>query len=195
MSHQHWSCCVCLMFCLLAACETAGPQTVPNLAAKPENLGVFVYRVQRQYVRLSVGELAHECFTDADLRRFEKSGVVAKVTAAAKGSAELAGIAAALKALPRGEQTRWLEGARRHYHPTWAELGRIARDGSGQSWAGQRAERAIALAIVAVVEEIMAAETNNAGDGAPMVRSRFFEPSGWTRNGDPVPQAGLPMLT
>lgn len=163
MRRQTWPECVYLLFCVFGGCGPAGIHAGQSLPAKPENLAAYVENVQRQYVRLSWGELAHECFTDLDLRRFEMAGVVPTVTSAARRSAEFAGIVAALKALPPDEKARWLNEARRHYHPTWAELGRITRDGSGQSWAGQRAEKLIASSIVDVVEEFLMPETRASG--------------------------------
>jgi len=163
MQHLKLSKSIFVLPFILCACQLAQTMAGPSLPAKPESLVVYIERVQRQYVRLSFGEEAHECFTDLDLRHFEEEKVVAKVATSARQSVDVAGIATALKSLPVEERTRWLDEARRHYHRTWAELGRITSDGSGQTWAGQRAEKMVASAIVAVVEEILASKTDASG--------------------------------
>ena len=148
---------------ILCACQSAQPMAGPPLPAKSESLVVYIVRVQRQYVRMSYGEESYECFTALDIQHFEAEKIAATISAEARQSVDLAGIAAALKALPAEERARRLDEARRHYHRTWAEIGRITSDGSSQTWAGQRAEKLIAAAVVSAVEEILASKPTGAG--------------------------------
>jgi len=151
-----------LLVGVMLACESSGGAlSHPPLEPKPENLVVYLERSQRQYVRLSTGELAHECFTDADLAQFMRGKVAQGVAAEARASAEFKAIVGSLLALPVTDRTRWLDQARRHYHPTWGQLGRITRDGSGQTDAGQHAERVVAAALTAVAEELLKEKTRN----------------------------------
>jgi hypothetical protein len=66
---------------------------------------------------------------------------------------EFTNVVLALKASPPHEQQKLLDAALNTRRPTWAELGRIDRQ--GQTEAGQEAEKMIAEAIVNLVKELL----------------------------------------
>jgi hypothetical protein len=103
-------------------------------------------------VRLSVGELADECFTDLDLQAFVRDRRPEKVVALLQSMSEFRAVAAALGGLSREVRAGEFAQARLTAHPTWAMLGRIDREGRGQTTAGREAELLLARAIADAFE-------------------------------------------
>jgi len=116
----------------------------------------YIKTQQGLHVRLSTGVLAHQCFTDADLDKFVAEGVHLSVARAARRSPSFLAIVVRLGTLSEEQRKLLLADARRFSHPTWAQLRRITEDGSGQTEAGQQAERLISGALVDAAEGIMA---------------------------------------
>jgi hypothetical protein len=120
-----------------------------------EDLIRIIRRVQKQNIRESTGEYDFECFTDRDYARFVQSGKPLQIVRNLKRSQCFLAVIEKVKALPEGERKQLLQSAREVCHPTWGELGRIAKDGSGQTWAGQKAELLLAGAIVDVAQGLL----------------------------------------
>jgi hypothetical protein len=103
---------------------------------------------QRLEVRISTGEMAHECFTDLDLQGFLRDKRPGKVAASLKNAPEFGQLAAELGRIDSASRSAVFAGARSIALPTWAMMGYVDRDGRGQTEAGHRAELMIAAAIV-----------------------------------------------
>jgi hypothetical protein len=141
---------------LLAGCCLAQRPGAPAPGSAEAELARYIREEQRQYVRLSRGIWAHECFTEDNYRAFRAAHTVASIAQAAKRSPRFRAIAALIAQLPRDRQHVLLEQAARIAHPTWAELGRITANGTGQTEAGAAAEHEISAALVGVAREIIA---------------------------------------
>jgi hypothetical protein len=118
------------------------------------DLRSLIRREQMANVRESYGEWAHECFTWVDLNDFKRHGRAAQVADRLRKTREIARIVAALVQVSAQESKRMLETCRRPLRPTWAELGRISKE--GQTDAGQQAETMIANAVVEMVNGLLA---------------------------------------
>jgi len=123
---------------------------------KARDLIPYIEAQQKAHVRESTGIYAYQCFTEVDLGRFKADSVHLKLAREAKGSPRFRAIVAQLKALPEDQRKAILAEARNVGHPTWAQLGHITTDGSGQTEAGQAAEGLIAGALVRMAEELLA---------------------------------------
>lgn len=135
--------------------NTADRNSTSTADVGAQDLIPYVGTQQKAHVRESTGIYAYECFTDLDLSRFKADSVHLQVAREAKRSPRFRAIVAQLKALPEGQRKVILVEARNVGHPTWAQLGRITSDGSGQTTAGQAAEELIAGAIVRAAEEVL----------------------------------------
>jgi hypothetical protein len=122
----------------------------PNI--KPDKLIEIIKQQQEKNVRLSYGEEASQNFSSVDLANFVREKTTAKIAEELKGNNEFLDTVSAVKAMPPAERQKLLDRAAVTYKPTWAQLGKI--DPSGQTEAGQRAERMIAEAIVNLVKEL-----------------------------------------
>lgn len=122
-------------------------------AADPQlKLGAIIKTEQRTFVRESWGENAHESFTDAERKAFIESHQLETILARLERNNEFLDVILALKRLPPAEKQRVLESCRKPLHQTWAQMGRISRD--GQTQAGQDTELMIANGIVDVVQQL-----------------------------------------
>jgi hypothetical protein len=99
--------------------------------------------------------IARKKMSRSDLGRFKSDSVHLKSAGQAKRSPRFRAIGAQLKTLPEEQRKAILAEACDAGHLTWAQLGRITTDGSGQTEAGQAAERLIAGAIVHMTEEML----------------------------------------
>ncbi len=126
------------------------PVLLTRSSASPQQLLECIQEKQRQYVRESYGEMAHQCFTDDDLSKFIQRGVTDEIVQSLSRDSAFDDIVIAIKNMPANEQTLFLRKASSTYKPTWADLGRIDR--AGQTEAGQRAEMMIAEAICKLVK-------------------------------------------
>ncbi|MEW6211318.1 MAG: hypothetical protein AB1631_23335 [Acidobacteriota bacterium] len=142
-----------LLLLIAALCAACGEERFDPSEIKPETLREIIQAEQRRNVRESYGELAHECFTDIDLKEFLSEGRAAKIAARLKTSKRFLASVDTVKAMPEIERKRFLNSLRAPLRRTWAEMGRISSE--GQTIAGQRAELAIANAIVDLVEALI----------------------------------------
>jgi hypothetical protein len=121
--------------------------------AKPEELIPIIQERQRNNVRESWGELAHQCFTDNDLARFVQNNATERITESLKREPEFLDVVLAVRQMEPSKRKTLLISADKPLRRTWAEMGRISRE--GQTEAGQEAERRIATAIVNLVKELV----------------------------------------
>jgi len=139
------------VFVLLAGLSTSFGQSGSSKAG--EALIAFVKSIQIKNVKVSTAPDAAHCFTDLDLDKFRKDRRAETVAAAAMASAEGREVVTLLRNLSSADRASLLEQARKISRPTWAQVGRITPDGSGQTDAGQQAEQQIAEQIVNLISE------------------------------------------
>lgn len=132
----------------VASCEEA-----PLEAGDINDIVKAIQKSQKKYVRESYGEWAHQCFTDLDYQAFLQGKRPQLIARNLKGNRKFMEAVIALKAMPEKERVRFIEGCRRPLRPTWAQLGRISRE--GQTVAGQQAELEIADAVAETVLELL----------------------------------------
>jgi hypothetical protein len=125
----------------------------PSTNANPEELISIVQEQQRKNVKESWGELAHQCFTDNDLARFVRNKTTERITDSLLGAPEFLDVVLAIRKMELSKHKKLLISVDKPLRPTWAEFGRISRE--GQTEAGQDAERMIATAIVSLVKELV----------------------------------------
>jgi hypothetical protein len=133
-------------------------------AVAPEVLLDLIRDYQRREVRLSVGKMENECFTDLDLQDSVRRGRPVEVARAVRSTKRLAAVVRAVAAMPEQERVGLLLAARGFSHPTWAQQGRVTTDGSGQTNAGRSAELLLAGAIVDALEQAL--RQHSGGPGA-----------------------------
>ena len=108
---------------------------------------------QRLHVRESWGDQDWQWFTDSDYQSFTQHNVPGEVVAKLKDDPQFKRLVDEIGQMDAGQRSQLLARAARTYKPTWAQLGRISRE--GQTNAGQRAERDIAQAIVGLVRQMV----------------------------------------
>jgi hypothetical protein len=108
---------------------------------------------QRKNVRESYGELAGQCFTDADLEQFVDAQRPSQIAEEYRADKSFLAIVIALQKLTPEERQAILTAAKKPLRPTWGELGRVSRE--GQTEAGRKAEILIAEAIVSQAQELL----------------------------------------
>lgn len=118
-----------------------------------KRLIALISLLQRDHVGESVGQEEWQCFSWADYQRFQQNDVPSQIREHLRADEEFAQLVSEIRQLGSREQSRALVMARRTYKPTWQQLGYITR--SGQTDAGQRAERDVATAVVEFVEELI----------------------------------------
>lgn len=140
---------------LSSSTQQQEPKTLPpqELKAKPEELISIIQEQQRKNVKESWGELAHQCFTDNDLARFVQNKTTEQITESLKRNPEFLDVVLAIRQMEPSKRKTLLISADKPLRRTWAELGRISRE--GQTEAGQEAERRIATAIINLVKELV----------------------------------------
>ncbi len=135
----------------VVSCQTSGcPGTAGEL--KKEFISVIA-RYQKKHVRESYGEWAGQCFTWIDLDAFNAQDVPVQVKSKLKQDAAFSQLAKCLGELSPDAWATIREEGLNHFKPTWAEQGKVSR--SGQTDAGQRAEKMIAAAVVEAAEELL----------------------------------------
>jgi len=112
---------------------------------------------QRENIRESCGEMAHQCFTDRDFGEFVAAQKAQKSADALIESPRFVSIARAIARQPTKFWNDLRQKALATCRPTWAQLGKI--DCAGQTNAGQRAELQIAAAIVNQLEIMLKNDT------------------------------------
>jgi uncharacterized membrane protein YuzA (DUF378 family) len=119
---------------------------------KPETLIEIIVKEQRDNVRESFGELRGQNFSVEDLQNFKKTGKLKAILARLKTDSEFLDVVLAIKRMPATERQKLLNKAENTYKPTWEQMGKVDR--TGQTTAGQDAERMIAEGIVNLVKEL-----------------------------------------
>ena len=122
---------------------------------KPERLLEIITSAQLYYIPASIGEEDFESFTDDEFVEFIDSGAPKNIANRIARQKVFVAIAFNLKRLDPIERDDLLIEAEGLHRPTFAQLGRIPRDGSGQTDAGSRAELAVARAIVSEVKQFL----------------------------------------
>jgi hypothetical protein len=117
----------------------------------PEALLKIIKNKQAKNVRESYGEFASQCFTDDDLSRFIREDRPSSIARGLKKDKSFLSVVGAIKKMHVAERKALFERALATYKLTWAELGKISRE--GQTEAGQKAERLIAETIVNLAKE------------------------------------------
>ncbi len=131
---------------------------VHSTMKKIENLLFqIIMEQQNLFVRKSYGETATECFTWEDLDRFKQENTIAKVQRNLRESGKFSDLVDMLAKLPERRRNDIYQKGRYVFKKTWAELGEITI--SGQTDAGQKAEKMIADTIVELAREQVVLES------------------------------------
>lgn len=100
-------------------------------------------------IRPSYGQAAGECFTSEDFDHFIKSKTPERIVRLLQSNRQFLSAVEKVRAMPAAERKAYLEQCRLPLRKTWAQLGEVSPRGT--TVAGQRAELALAGAIVALV--------------------------------------------
>jgi hypothetical protein len=119
----------------------------------PEDLIKIIKDQQASYVKESWGTEGYQCFTDVDYNNFINSKIPEKVLINLKKDNKFIDVVLAIKQMPSSKWQELKELCLKTYKPTWAEQGSISR--SGQTDAGQKAEKMIAQTVVKLVVELL----------------------------------------
>jgi hypothetical protein len=139
---------IALLF--LCSCISFAEQARPG-----DSLLAFVKSTQVANIKASTAPDAQNCFTDDDYIQFEKQGRAAAIAKTALSSTKGKQVLADVRAIPAAERAKIFEAARNIARPTWAQLGDIPADGSGQTDAGNRAERILAGELIDQIEKAL----------------------------------------
>lgn len=115
-----------------------------NLQAVQKKLNDFIKEQQLYYIDRSYSE--QECFTDSDLASFEYWQEYVQLEII--DDERMDSMATEIKTLSPADQERLFDQALQVYSPTWGEMGYIDPNGTGQTQAGQDAEKALTEMIV-----------------------------------------------
>ena len=129
-----------------------GTRRRPQLILRPGDINAIpraIREAQRIHVKESWGEQAGECFAEEDYQLFKRERRAEKIAAEVVRLPEVRAAILTLQSTPEQERRRISDTWRKPLRKTWADLGRITRE--GQTEAGQRAELDIANAIVNLV--------------------------------------------
>lgn len=133
------------------------PQTNASNQTKsgqnPNALVSIIQNKQKLHVKESWGELAHECFTDNDLKNFISNRTASRISLELKHNPQFLDVVFAIRKMEHSERLALLKSANKPLRDTWAKLGKITRE--GQTLAGQKAEQLIAQAIVDLVNTLI----------------------------------------
>lgn len=107
---------------------------------------------QAKYVRESYGESAAQCFTWDDLNTFQENGIVKLIEHRLEKDEQFISQVKSMSGTPARKKRELFSELEQIYKPTWAQLGRIARE--GQTDAGQIAEKMISSTIVKLIKRL-----------------------------------------
>jgi hypothetical protein len=130
--------------------QTQPPAAVGDV--KPEALIDIIVKQQRENVKESVGTLDYQCFSEKDLGAFKEASKHKQIAQKLKHDNIFLDVVLAIKQMRPAKRQELLEVAAHTARKTWAELGRIDRE--GQTEAGHQAESMIASEIVGLVKEL-----------------------------------------
>jgi hypothetical protein len=134
-------------------------QTPTRLLPKPHILIEIIVKKQQENVRESYGEAAGQNFSDQDLREFIRKEVPAQISRELKTDSEFLEVVLVIKHMDPIERQKLLNEGLNKYKRTWAQMGRIDRE--GQTEAGQTAEKMIAKTIVDLVKDLSKRSDDN----------------------------------
>jgi hypothetical protein len=120
--------------------------------SRPEGLLIIIKAQQQSHVKESYGEYTGQCFTDNDLRQFIDDKISDQIVEQLRHDNEFLEVVLGIKAMKPSDRQTLLAAAIKTARPTWAQLGKISRE--GQSDAGYRAEKMIAAAVVNLVQNL-----------------------------------------
>jgi hypothetical protein len=132
---------------IIVACEER-----PLEAGNVDDIVKLIRNGQKKNVRESYGKWAGQCFTDIDYIAFHRGKRPERIARKLKGNRQFMEAVIALKAMPDSERADFIKRCRRPLRLTWAQLGRISRE--GQTEAGQCAEIDIANAVADTLLEL-----------------------------------------
>jgi hypothetical protein len=142
---------VTVVAALLGVCS----HTDASQKAVGKNLREIIEHQIRENVRQSTGELAGQNFSDVDLERFKREDRPGRIVTALQADRTFLDAVEHVRKMPAVERSTYLKNCRQPLRKTWAEMGRIASDGSGTTAAGRVAELAISNAIVDLAERLL----------------------------------------
>jgi hypothetical protein len=134
--------------CFVEPCQPA----VITSTVSPEELLVVIKSQQQSEVKESYGEYRGQNFSDEDLKAFKEKNTPQAVAERLRRDGHFIDVVLAIKRMEPGARQQLLGVGVQTYRKTWAELGRMSRE--GQTEAGQEADRLIAKAIVDLVKEL-----------------------------------------
>ncbi|NOT26383.1 MAG: hypothetical protein HOP16_09820 [Acidobacteria bacterium] len=160
---RHAMCVLVALISLACAGCDAFADTWPDRQHRtpPQMLADVVRWQQRVHVKQSTGQLAHECFTNVDLKAFEAADVPGEAATRIEKAADFRAVVSALRPLPRADLVAALHAARQIARPTWREMGYIDRQGRGQTEAGHTADLLIGAAIVGAFADALETPAND----------------------------------
>jgi hypothetical protein len=139
-----------VMFWMFLGCKDSG--AAPP-AAQGSDLRSIIENEIRSHVRESWGEYAGENFSDEDLKVFEADRVPAQIVSELKNNKLFLQAVEKARTMAPSEQAAYLKRCRGWLRPTWAEQGKIDRNGTTD--AGRLAELQIANAITDYAESLL----------------------------------------
>jgi hypothetical protein len=119
----------------------------------PDQLINFIKNKQNKYVRKSYSE--NDCFTDVDLKNFKANKIPAKVVSELRTDKRFLQLIEEIKKISVEEREKLFANGLKTFANTWAENGRI--DSTGQTDAGQEAQKLICAAIVNLTKQLVSA--------------------------------------
>ncbi|MFY9748552.1 MAG: hypothetical protein WA891_02410 [Acidobacteriaceae bacterium] len=125
-----------------------------SAAAAGQDLRGIIEQQIRDHVRESYGELAGQNFSDEDLDRFTRDHTTDQIVERLKNDKNFLAAVEKVRAMSAGDRSAYLRRCRLPLRQTWAQLGAITPRGTTE--AGQKAEVAIANAIVDWAESLLA---------------------------------------
>jgi hypothetical protein len=135
----------------LLACRDSFPYTG---AAQDTDLRSIIKNQIRSHVRESYGEYAGQNFSSDDLDRFTAQKIPDQIVAGLRSSKLFLAAVGKVRQLSPSDRAAYLEECRKPLRPTWAEQGKIDRNGTTE--AGRQAELMIANAITDLAESMLA---------------------------------------
>lgn len=133
-----------------------GNRSIPVVQTRtPQEIKLIqtIKQQQQMHVGDSWGTQDWQCFTDQEYRMFKAQNVPGWITSQLRKDEAFITLVAEIRKMDVRQRNSMLARAARTYKPTWRQQGHISR--SGQTVAGQLAERDIAVAIVRLVKEML----------------------------------------
>jgi hypothetical protein len=128
------------------------PGATKELVAKTKESVLRVVRtIQDELVKESIDQ--HNCFTNEDYAAFKSDEITKKVVQRLENDDIFRAIARTIAGFDTANRNQINNEARLSFKKTWAQLGKITPQ--GQTEAGQKAEREIAIAIADLLQKLV----------------------------------------